>query len=73
MVHGQDPFQKEKSEPKQQYAQGCGVGSGEKYGIFGNFNMDFMRTAYKLQAVNFTKINRRIPAVLCRQTKDFQK
>jgi hypothetical protein len=73
MVHGEIPFQIRNPNRKQQYAQGLGVGSGEKYGIFGKFYKDFMRTAYKLQAVNFTKIIGGSRAVLCRQTKDFQK
>ncbi|MBQ4550740.1 MAG: hypothetical protein IJA49_06575 [Oscillospiraceae bacterium] len=73
MVHGQFPFQKRNPNRKQQYAQALQVGSGEKYGIFGEIYKDFMRTAYKLQAVNFTKIAEAGRAVLCIQTKDFQK
>jgi len=58
---------------KQKIAQAVGFGSGEKDGIFDKSHKDFMRSAYKIQGVNFTKITAGWICILCNGTKDFRK
>jgi hypothetical protein len=73
MVHGQVPFQKRNPNRIQKIAQASAVGSGEKYGIFDKTHKNFMRSAYKIQGVNFTKMSPGSFALLCNETKDWQK
>ena len=73
LVHRQNPFKKQNPNRKQSAAQAISFGSGEKYGIFDNSHKNFMRSVYKIQGVNFTKIVYKTLPVLCNETKDSQK